>query len=147
MKSFFVVASLLFLMNTSLTAQSSAVFIAPEGAIHGYDPVAYFTEGKPVKGDKQFTYNWNNAAWYFSSQRTLDSFKVSPEKYAPQYGGYCAYGMADGHKAPTDPEAWTIDNGKLYFNYNKNVQVLWKKNQAAFIETANKNWPAIKDKK
>ncbi|HTL06761.1 MAG TPA: YHS domain-containing (seleno)protein, partial [Chitinophagaceae bacterium] len=108
MKSFLGLVILLCVIQLNIAAQASAVFIAPEGAIHGYDPVAYFTEGKAVKGDKQFTYQWNNATWYFSSQRTLDSFAVSPEKYAPQFGGYCAYGMADGHKAPTEPDAWTI---------------------------------------
>jgi len=144
-----VIVSMVFLvcMSMAVLAQRSAVFIAPEGgAIHGYDPVAYFKEGKAVKGDKKFLYQWHSADWYFASQQNLDAFKSNPEKYAPQYGGYCAYGMADGHKAPTDPEAWLIADGKLYFNYNKNVQVMWKKKQAEYIKTADKNWPALKDK-
>ena len=73
-------------------------------------------------------------------------YKASPEKYAPQYGGYCAYGLADGHKAPTDPTAWTISDGKLYLNYNKDVQTSWLKDKNNYIIVANKKWPGLKDK-
>lgn len=127
-------------------AQKSAVFNPAEGAIHGYDPVAYFKESKPVKGDRKFSLTWNAATWYFASQQNMEAFKANPEKYAPQYGGYCAFGMADGHKAPTDPEAWTIVNDKLYLNYNKNVQQSWKKKTDEYIMTADKKWPDLKDK-
>jgi len=143
-----VVVAMSFLLFASLAAfaQQSAVFNPSEGAIHGYDPVAYFKENKPVKGDKQYAYSWNSATWYFASQQNLDAFKASPEKFAPQYGGYCAYGLADGHKAPTDPQAWLIADGKLYLNYNKDVQQIWKKKQAEYIQKADKNWPQLKDK-
>lgn len=130
----------------NLSAQKSEVFTTSNGAIRGYDAVAYFTQGKAVKGDTQFRYQWKQADWFFSSRQNLDSFRANPERYAPQYGGYCAFGMADGHKAPTDPEAFSIMNDKLYFNYNKNVQVLWKKKTAEYIQTADKNWPTIKNK-
>jgi hypothetical protein len=73
-------------------------------------------------------------------------FSKSPEKYAPQYGGYCAYGMSEGHKAPTDPNAWTIVNGKLYLNYSLDVKQKWNKNQMERIDQADKNWPQLKDK-
>ncbi len=136
----------LFFLSVAVFAQKSAVFTSSEGAIHGYDPVAYFKESKPVKGDKKFSLSWNAATWYFASQANLDAFKASPEKYAPQYGGYCAYGLASGHKAPTVPEAWTIANGKLYLNYNKDVMESWRKKQPEYIQTADKNWPALKDK-
>src|SRR4051812_14332911 len=115
-------------------AQKSAVFNPAEGAIHGYDPVAYFREHQPVKGDSRYTITWNTATWYFSNQENLDSFKVNPAKYAPQYGGYCAYGLANGHKAPTDPAAWLVKDGKLYLNYSKDVQVMWKKKQESYID-------------
>ncbi len=138
--------NLLLMISISIFAQKSPVFNPADGAIHGYDPVAYFTDGKAVKGVKQFTYEWNTATWYFSNKQNLDAFKASPEKYAPQYGGYCAYGLADGHKAPTDPEAWLIKDGKLYFNYNKDVQQMWKKKQAEYIIVADKKWPDLKDK-
>ncbi len=107
-------------------------------AIKEYDAVAYFKQRKPVKGNKNFSYSWNGANWYFSSKQNLDSFKTSPQKFAPQFGGYCAYGMAEGHKAPTDPYAWTIVNSKLYLNYNKEVQSLWKQKQNEYIQTAEK---------
>jgi len=138
----------LFVALTSLitSAQKSEVFTKSGTAISGYDPVAYFKEGHATKGTVQFVYNWNGADWYFSNQQNLDSFKTSPQKFAPQYGGYCAYGMYEGHKAPTDPDAWTIVNGKLYFNYNLKVRELWRDKKEEKIETADKNWPAIKDK-
>lgn len=146
MNRLMMAATALLLSGIGLFAQKSAIFIAPEGAIHGYDPVAYFKQRKAVQGEKNLTYSWSGADWHFSTQQNLDSFKTNPEKYAPQYGGYCAFGLADGHKAPTEPEAWTISGDKLYLNYNKDVQVLWKKKQQEYITTANENWPRLKDK-
>jgi YHS domain-containing protein len=134
------------LTNLITSAQKSEVFTKSGTAINGYDPVAYFKEGQAAKGTDQFVYNWNGADWRFSNQQNLDSFKTSPQKFAPQYGGYCAYGMYEGHKAPTEPDAWTIVNGKLYFNYNLKVRELWRDKKEEKIETADKNWPGIKDK-
>lgn len=125
-------------------AQTGEVFTTKAGAINGYDPVAYFKEGKPVLGVTEFTFNWKDANWYFSSKANLDEFKANPEKYAPQYGGYCAYGTSQGHKAPTKPEAWTIVNEKLYLNYNTDVKVLWNKDKDALIKKADNNWPEVK---
>ncbi|MFA6273873.1 MAG: YHS domain-containing (seleno)protein [Candidatus Paceibacterota bacterium] len=125
--------------------QSSEVFSNKKGAINGYDAVAYFTESKPVVGDTKFSTKWKEATWYFSSKENLAAFKANPEKYAPQFGGYCAYGTSQGHKAPTDPEAWTIVDGKLYLNYSKDVKKKWSKNQKELIEQANAEWPKIKD--
>ena len=137
------------ILATSLTsnAQHSAIFSTEEGAIRGYDPVAYFKNADAVKGKKEFSYDHENATWYFSSQENLEIFKATPEKYLPQYGGYCAYGASDGdgHKAPTQPDAWTVINGKLYFNYNKKVQTLWLKDTAELIGKADFNWPKIKN--
>jgi YHS domain-containing protein len=113
MKKIIIVAGLVMLSSLQLIAQKAEVFNTNGQAIRGYDAVAYFTEGKPVKGDEKFVYNWKNANWYFSSKQNLDSFKINPEKFAPQYGGYCAYGMSQGHKAPTDADAWTIVDDKL----------------------------------
>jgi hypothetical protein len=138
---------LVLLMTTfNLSAQQAEVFSKSGVAIRGYDAVSYFKEGKPVKGDDQFSFKWNDANWIFSSRVNLDSFKLNPEKFAPQYGGYCAYGVSEDHKAPTDPEAWTIVNGKLYLNYSLKVKEMWNKNQQARIEDANKNWPLINNK-
>ena len=128
----------------SVFAQSSEVFTTDEGAIRGYDPVAYFKEGKPVKGKVEYSTKWNDAEWLFSSKQNLESFKSDPEKYAPQFGGYCAYGTSKGHKAPTEPAAFTIVDDKLYLNYNLDVKGMWMKNQAENIKKANENWPTVK---
>ena len=109
-----------------------------------YDVVAYFTQSAPVKGNSEFVYVWKGGKWYFANRENQEAFKASPEKYAPQYGGYCAYGTAGGYKAPTDPDAWTVSDGKLYLNYNKKVMENWRKDQANFIDKANKNWPTVK---
>ena len=85
--------------------------------------------------------------WNFSNSRNLDEFKSNPVAFAPQYGGYCAYGVADGHKAPTSPDAWTIVDGKLFLNYNKEVKVLWQKDQPGYIKQANENWVTVKNEK
>jgi hypothetical protein len=87
-----------------------------------------------------------NADWYFSSRQNLDLFKASPDKYAPQYGGYCAYGCSRGYKASTEPDAWTIINNKLYLNYNTDVKETWLKDKANLIQKADKNWPSVKAK-
>ena len=127
-------------------AQQSVTFIKDGKAINGYDAVAYFTESKPVKGNDKWVYEWDKASWYFSSQKNLELFKADPVKYAPQYGGYCAYGLSNGYKAPTEADAWTIDNGKLYLNYNLDVRKEWNKDREARIRKADNNWPAIKEK-
>lgn len=133
-------------MIATVNAQKSAVY-APDGiALKGYDAVAFFTQAKPVKGSSDYSFQWNGANWLFSSKADLESFKRSPEKYAPQYGGYCAYGTAEGHKAPTQADTWTIVDDKLYFNYNLKVKELWSKNRGALIDSANKNWVLLKDK-
>jgi len=141
-----IISIALVLIFGPLFAQSSRVFTTDEGAIKGYDPVAFFKAGKPVMGKKEYSYQWNDATWYFSSSDNLKIFKKDPEKFAPQYGGYCAYGTSEGHKAPTETDTWTILNNKLYFNYNKDIQTEWKKDQKSRIEKADKIWPTIKDK-
>jgi YHS domain-containing protein len=125
-------------------AQVSEIFTTDEGAIQGYDAVAYFTESKPIKGSNEFTFKYKNETWYFASADHLQKFKANPEKFTPQFGGYCAYGMSRGYKAKTDPEAWTIVDGKLYLNYNLDVRKIWNEKQMEFIEKANSNWPTVK---
>jgi hypothetical protein len=133
-------------MISTVNAQKSAVY-APDGiAVNGYDAVAFFTQAKPVKGSADNSFRWDGANWLFSSKADLESFKRSPEKYAPQYGGYCAYGAAQGHKASVQADTWSIVDNKLYFNYNLKVKELWSKNRGAFIDSANKNWIQLKDK-
>ncbi len=112
-------------------------------AVSGYDPVAYFTDGKPVKGSKKFTLNYQGAEWLFASQANLDTFQSDPEKYAPQYGGYCAYAVGIGQTAKGDPENWDIVDGKLYLNYDGNTQNLWHQKQAEYIKQGDINWPGL----
>jgi YHS domain-containing protein len=125
-------------------AQRSELFAPGGTAINGYDAVAFFKESKPVKGSVMYSYQYKGATWLFSSKEDLDTFMKSPEKYEPQYGGYCAYGTSQGHKAPTQPDTWTIVNDKLYFNYNKQVKQMWVKDQMHLIEVADLKWPDVK---
>ncbi len=112
-------------------------------AIRGYDPVAYFMDSKPMKGDSKFTHSWGGATWQFTSAAHRDRFAQSPEKYAPQYGGYCAYAVSEGHTAEIDPNAWKVLDGKLYLNYSLDVREKWQKEQADRIMKADKNWPML----
>lgn len=114
-------------------------------AIKGYDPVAYFTKNAAVKGDRKYRHEWRGANWHFSTQEHLDMFQQAPEKYAPQYGGYCAYAVAQNDTANIDPTQFTIHDGKLYLNYNKKINQKWLANKAPFIEQADKYWPGLVD--
>lgn len=136
---------LFFIILISAHAQSVEIFTTKDGAINGYDPIAYFKEGQAVKGKNEFSTVWKGARWLFSSEQNLETFKSGPEKYAPQYGGYCAYGASEGHKSPTQADAFTIVNDKLYLNYNKDVKQEWNKNQQERIQKADETWPTLKN--
>lgn len=112
-------------------------------AIKGYDTVAYFTQGEAIKGDSDFAYEWNGSKWYFSTQQHLDQFMQNPEKYAPQYGGYCAWAVSQGYTAKVDPQVWRIYDGKLYLNYSKSVQSSWLKDIPGNIAKGDTNWPNL----
>lgn len=115
-------------------------------ALSGYDPVAYFKENKPVQGDKRFTYKYKGAQWFFSSQENLDLFKSDSDRYAPQYGGYCAWAVgANKAFAAGNPKEWSIIEGKLYLNYNRDIQEKWLLDTSGFIEKGDKNWPEMID--
>jgi YHS domain-containing protein len=112
-------------------------------AIDGYDPVAYFTEQKPMKGSTQFRSNFHGSTFQFASAVHRDAFAADPAKYAPQYGGYCAYGMAKGYKATIDPAAFTIADDKLYLNYSETVRSRWLSDIPGNIQKADANWPEV----
>jgi YHS domain-containing protein len=112
-------------------------------AIDGYDPVAYFTDAKPVEGKKELWFDWKGATWRFASAANRELFAKSPEKYAPQYGGYCAYAVAKGTTADIDPDAWTVRGGKLYLNYDADIQQKWLQDADGFIAKADLNWPKM----
>lgn len=135
-----ILLSLSFSLTGFAQKKSEAIFATKEGAISGYDPVAYFTDKKPVKGQSNTTYTWKNAVWHFASEANREVFSKNPEKYAPQYGGWCAYGWSQGYSAKIDPQAWSIVADKLYLNYNLDVKKDWDKKQAQYINQANKNY-------
>lgn len=112
-------------------------------AIDGHDPVAYFIEGKPVKGSKDFSTEYQGAEFRFASQANLDAFLADPEKYAPQYGGYCAWAAAQNKTAPGKAEYWAIVDDKLYLNFSKKVQDDWNEDREGFITKADENWPDL----
>jgi YHS domain-containing protein len=113
-------------------------------ALKGYDPVAYFTDGKPVRGKAEFSARHDGATYRFSSAANRDSFAAAPAKYAPQYGGYCAFGMAGGYKAPIEPDAWTVVDGKLYLNYNQSVRRQWSSDVPGYLRKADEHWPKFR---
>ena len=129
------------------TLPITPVNTSSEGAVKGYDPIGYFTEKRPVKGVAEFEYVWNGTKWRFASAEHRAMFKIDPDKYAPKYGGYCAYAVSQGKIADIDPEAWTIFEGRLYLNLNKDVQRLWEKDMKEYIRKAEVNWPRMISKK
>ncbi len=116
--------------------------ILPGVALGGYDATSYFS-GKPQEGDAAITENWQGATWRFASAANRDLFAASPEKYAPQYGGYCAYAAAKGSLASGDPLAWTVHNKKLYINYSSGVRKTWEKDIEGYVTKGDKNWPGL----
>lgn len=124
-----------------INADSSGV------AIHGYDPVAYFADGHPESGDPRYTFHWMDAEWRFSSAAHRDAFAKRPEKYAPSYGGFCAYAASYGQTADVDPTAWTIIDGRLYLNYSPRIKQIWQPRAAEFIEDADAQWPEVEAEK
>lgn len=116
---------------------------SPGIAIKGYDPVAYFESGGPRKGKAQFSLQHGGVRWRFESAANLAKFQADPAKYTPAYGGYCAYGVAQGYLVKIEPDAWSIRNGKLYLNYDKGVQRLWEKRPDRYISRANTKWPKL----
>jgi YHS domain-containing protein len=143
MKSLMLSFGMTLLLALGACAQKgnkAEIFSNKAGAIKGYDPVAYFSNHQPVKGKEEVTYVWKNATWHFANEENKATFEKNPEQYAPQYGGYCAYGLAKGYKVKIEPEAWAIENGKLYLNYDKGVQKDWDKDRKGYIEKANENW-------
>jgi len=112
-------------------------------AVRGYDTVAYFTLSKPVKGSQNFKSDWNGATWFFSSQEHKELFDADPVKFAPQYGGYCAYGIANDYVVKIDPAQWKIVDDKLYLNYDSNIQKRWLKNIDGYIVAADRKLEAL----
>lgn len=124
-------------------AAEPPVFAEGGVAIKGYDPVAYFTDAKPVEGDAAFTAEHDGATWRFASAANRDAFVAAPQRYAPQYGGYCAYAVSRGYTASISPNAWSIHEDKLYLNFNRAVRGLWSRDIPGNIAKGDANWPKV----
>ena len=142
-----ILATAVFVLaaGASLTAQKVNTSFTGL-AIDGYDPVAYFTEHKPVKGRSEFPYEHGGATYRFASAANRDLFVKDPQKYLPQFGAFCAYAVSRGYTADTDPLAWKVVDGKLYLNYNAGAQKKWEEDIAGNIQKGNANWPALSRK-
>jgi len=116
---------------------------SPGVAIKGFDPVAYFTQRKPVRGSKQFEVRYRGAKWRFASAAHKALFQSNPSKYVPAYGGYCAYGVARGNLVKIEGNAWSIRGGKLYLNYNRSIQRTWSKAPGRYIRSANQKFSRL----
>jgi len=116
-------------------------------AIKGFDTVAFFKNNLPKEGKAEFSQEWNGAKWYFSSAENRDEFARSPEKFAPQFGGYCSWAVSQGYTADGDPKAWKVVDGKLYLNYNQKVKEKWETEQQKLIDEGRKKWAEFKTKK
>lgn len=124
-------------------AMTPKVYAEDGVAIDGTDPVAYFTQSKPVAGRADLTHEWNGATWRFSTPENRDAFAADPEQYAPQFGGYCAWAVAEGYTASTTPEAWKIVDDKLYLNYSRRIQRRWERDIPGHIAAGARNWPEV----
>ncbi|MEP1095411.1 MAG: YHS domain-containing (seleno)protein [Cyclobacteriaceae bacterium] len=143
MKIHLILAIALTIIISPSFAQKAQTFSTKDGAIKGYDPVAYFKNQAAVKGSDEYSFEWNEAVWRFSSEENLTAFKENPEEFAPQFGGYCAYAVSQGYTYRVNPEAWKIVDGKLYLNYSQGIKKKWEANQVEFIKKGNTNWPKV----
>ena len=145
LKTLIVLVALLPLLPMPASAAKDPVFTAlfSSVAIRGTDPVAYFRKGSAVKGSADHAYRWNGAVWHFSSAANRAAFVATPERYAPKYGGYCAWAVANGYTASTDPEAWTIHDGRLYLNYSLSVREQWLVDVPGNVRAGDANWPDV----
>ena len=142
--SILAAAAVLSMVIVVAARAKPVVNVGREGlALKGYDAVAYVIDGRPAAGRAEFEHRWNGALWRFVSAANRDRFVQSPDRYAPQFGGYCAYAVSRGYTADIDPAAWKIVDGKLYLNYSRRVQTLWERDLHANIAKAAANWPAV----
>jgi len=148
MRKFFIALSLAF-AAFAVTAPAHAdtapvhTGLLSRVAVGGYDPVAYFTDGRPTRGTAQHRIMHQGYEYRFANAANLAAFRASPSRYTPQYGGYCAWAVAQGYTAAGNPQNWRIVDGRLYLNYNDEIQRRWEADIPGFIRTGNANWPAV----
>ena len=143
LQRFAQIALVAFASATVSVAWAGDYFEKDGIAIRGHDPVAYFKEGKPAKGSTEHRFEHQGSVFLFASRANRDTFAAEPDKYAPQYGGFCAFGTAGGYKAAVDPAAFSVVNGKLHLNYNRDVQKQWLADVPGFVGKADRQWPAV----
>jgi YHS domain-containing protein len=134
---------LIALMLMSRLAVGGEYFEVDGLALRGYDPVAYVESNAPTKGLPEFSHEYQGSRFLFASAKNQSAFASDPARYAPQFGGYCALGTANGYKVATEPDAFRVVDGKLYLNYNRKVLDLWLQDTAGYISRANRNWPEV----
>ncbi len=147
----FIVFAAAFALHASvLSAQAKGAQIytstLSDVGAGGYDVVAFFREGKPVKGDAKFTHGWRGATWRFSSASYRNAFVADPASFAPAYGGHCSWAAAQGYKASGDPLQWRIVDGRLFLNYNAEIKARWEGNIPGFIASGDQNWTTLAEK-
>lgn len=128
----------------AVQAQDMPVYFESNGAVMaGFDPVSYFQGTAPVRGMPEYAVIWKGAEWHFASAENRDLFESNPRAYAPQFGGYCAYAMAQGLLKSTDPMLWDMVDGRLYLTHSPEIEKVWRGDRAEFIEMAEENWPVV----
>jgi len=132
--------SFVLLLLTGFSGIAAGQAAADELAIKGYDAVAYFAAGRAIPGSESFALQWHNKTWHFISKENRALFAAGPEKYAPQYDGYCAWALTEARKAQTNPEVWKIVDGKLYLNCSMSAYEKWSKDIPGNIKKADANW-------
>ena len=137
------VGAILALLTMATPVFGGSYFERDGTALRGHDPVAYFAENKPVRGLPAYQATHKGSTFHFASQNNRELFKADPARYAPQYDGFCAYGTAAGYKAASDPAAFSIVDGKLYLNYDADIQKKWRADIPGYIAKADKNWPTV----
>jgi YHS domain-containing protein len=144
--------SMVGLVALAIVAATAAVSAGPVNrdrrglALDGYDPVAYFTEHRAVRGDAALARTHEGTTYYFASSANRDAFAADPARYLPQFGGFCAWAVSRGYTAPVDPQAWRVVDGRLYLNYSRSVQKMWEEDVAGNIRKGDANWPALRAK-
>ena len=146
MKSLFSAFLLLTALSTLASAKELQNLDRNGIAIQGYDPVAFFTDNRPVKGNAQFQSEYRGAKYYFVSSEHKAAFDKEPAKYEPQFGGYCAYGVTRSTRAPIKIEAWQIVNGRLLMQYDLDIKNKFNQDQQGMLKKADENWPGLVDK-
>ena len=141
-----VLLSIIILLSVASAAVLATDYVHSTPGLSGYDPVAYFSDAKPIRGSGYYEVTYQGVTYVFASEDHKRQFLDNPERYLPAYGGYCAYGVSRGKKFVADPEVWKIVEGILYLNLDKNVQQKWDKDIPGYIKKADANWPSIKDK-